>query len=118
MGDTIEDYFGGGENFGVDIQYDNGGLDLDTAERLVSAESKLQDEFYLMYGDNYVEIDIREAYLKMKQTNTKLCMTIQPKSPGNIIVRGSWGEYKQQRDKDLKWVEVGYMYVKNHLSKV
>ena len=73
---------GDGKNLGVEIEIDYGRPELDTAERLRKAAARLEEEFYLLYGDNYVEIDIRESHQMVNKTGADLCTVIQPKKPG------------------------------------
>ena len=112
LGEKIEDCLGDGKNLGVEIEIDYGRPELDTAERLRKAAARLEEEFYLLYGDNYVEIDIRESHQMVNRTGADLCTVIQPKKPGNISVNGDMGIYRENRDENLNWVEVGYMYAK------
>ena len=112
LGEKIEGYFEDGKKLGVNIQYDHGAEELDTAERLRKASEKIEENFYLLYGDNYVEVDINTVRQKMGISKTDLCMVIQPKKPGNVDVIGDIGIYHDQRGEANEWVEVGYMSIK------
>jgi len=58
LGELVQEFFGDGERFGVRISYSfDGEKLLGTGGALKKAESFLQDEFFLMYGDSYLLYD-------------------------------------------------------------
>jgi NDP-sugar pyrophosphorylase family protein len=58
----IQDHFGDGGKFGVELRYSLEEKDLlGTAGAVKQAESLLQDEFFLIYGDSYLRMDYRRA---------------------------------------------------------
>jgi len=56
---TIEDYFGDGENFGVNIEYAISNKPLATAGQLKTAEEFIDDTFVCMYGDSIFDFSLR-----------------------------------------------------------
>lgn len=63
LGELIEEYFGSGKDFGVNIEYSHDGKTLlGTGGALKKALPLLGDEFFVMYGDSYLEADYREIY--------------------------------------------------------
>jgi len=58
LGEKIEQYFGDGSKFEVNIQYSyDGDRLLGTGGALKKALSKLSDIFLVMYGDSYLDLD-------------------------------------------------------------
>ncbi|MCL2630543.1 MAG: nucleotidyltransferase family protein [Firmicutes bacterium] len=61
MADKIIDYFGNGENFGVNLTYFVENEPLGTAGSVKGCESYLSDTFIVISGDSYTEIDLTNA---------------------------------------------------------
>lgn len=60
--DCIEDYFKDGFKWQIDIQYSYDGLEqLGTGGALKNAEGKLEENFLLIYGDSFMDIDYQET---------------------------------------------------------
>ncbi|MDO8623499.1 MAG: HAD-IIIA family hydrolase [archaeon] len=51
--EKIIDYFGDGSKFGVRMNYSVGDVSFETGKRIKHAQSILDDNFLLIYGDNY-----------------------------------------------------------------
>jgi NDP-sugar pyrophosphorylase family protein len=61
LGHIIEDYFGDGNAFGLDISYSQESRPLGTAGAIKNAESLItSDPFFLMNGDTYWKINFEE----------------------------------------------------------
>jgi len=65
---TIEDYFEGGEKFGVNIEYAISNKPLATAGQLKTAEEFIDDTFVCIYGDSIFDFSLRNM---IKQHNAK-----------------------------------------------
>ena len=57
--ESIEDYFGDGEKFGVNIEYAISKKQLATAGQLKTAEKFIDDDFVCMYGDSIFNFSLR-----------------------------------------------------------
>jgi mannose-1-phosphate guanylyltransferase / phosphomannomutase len=57
LGHKIQDYFGGGEKFGVQIQCIQEEAPLGTAGCLTALKGKIQEDFLLLYGDVILDMD-------------------------------------------------------------
>lgn len=55
--DIIMSYVGNGEKYGVNIIYDVTPINYDTLQRIYSAKDLIDEEFLLMYADNYCPIN-------------------------------------------------------------
>jgi NDP-sugar pyrophosphorylase family protein len=97
----IEEYFGDGNKFGVNIQYSNDGdTPLGPIGAVKNAEPLLEDTFFIMYGDSYLSVDFQKAYSFFNQ-NDKLGLMVVYKNnnrydKSNIVTKDnmvvSYGE--------------------------
>ena len=63
LSEKIEEYFGDGSKFGVNIKYSyDGDKLLGPIGAVKSAEPLLDDVFFIMYGDSYLSVDFQKAY--------------------------------------------------------
>ena len=61
LGGQIKDYFGNGKNWGVRLSYSKEKENLlGAGGALKKAESLVEDEFFVMYGDSYLILDYQE----------------------------------------------------------
>lgn len=68
--EIIKDYFRDGSNFGVNIQYSEEDVLLGTSGAVKKLEKHLQDDdFIVVYGDNYSEINLTEMISFHKKYN-------------------------------------------------
>ncbi len=78
--DMIEEYFGDGSDFGVTISYCYDGEELlGTGGAVRRAYDKLEDDFILMYGDSFMDINFSELLLRYengKKQGAKALMTL------------------------------------------
>ena len=63
---TIEDYFGDGTKFGVNIEYAISNKPLATAGQLKTAERFIKDSFVCMYGDSIFNFSLRNMIKQHK----------------------------------------------------
>ncbi len=72
-GDIIEEYFGNGEKWGVNICYLREKKPLGTSGALKEAEGLLHDDFFVFYGDIIMDIDLElliQCHSKRKPLST------------------------------------------------
>ena len=63
LAQQIEDYFGDGSAFGVNLSYsDEGERALGTAGALKLAEPLLAEQFFVLFGDSYLMLDYRAIW--------------------------------------------------------
>ena len=112
LGEQIQEYFGQGSKWGLDVQYSNGPAEWDTGRRLHEAKSLLQDNFILMYSDNFVQVNLKKLAAFHGRSKTLLSFVVQPKLNANISLGegGTVTAYDKTRSsKDLNFVELGFM---------
>lgn len=113
--EVIEDYFGNGLNFGINIKYSRGPVEWLTAKRLWEARDLIDDDFLLMYADNYVPFNLKKSILFHLDKKKILSFIVFSKPLNNNLRMDSNNNivhYDETRQADdLKYVELGYMIV-------
>jgi len=115
LGDRIEDYFGDGKRLGIEIKYSREKELLGTAGALKLAGDLLEEEFLLLYGDSYLDIDYSSFIKFFESQKASGCVVIYDNAMGdagvknNIAIEGDL-IIKYDKSKDdtcLKYVEAG-----------
>lgn len=70
--DRVSDYFKDGSEFGISITYSVESKPLGTAGALKNAEKLLEDEFLLLNGDTFSEIDYHK-FIRFSKSHNKIC---------------------------------------------
>ena len=124
MPEVIMDYFGDGKRFVINIKYHVTSVDNETALRLMMAENELQDEFLLMYCDNYCPIDFEGLCREYDQNNALVQISAYNNMDGyttnNLIVtsNGLVEVYDKKRlTPNLQGVDIGYAIVNKKVMK-
>ncbi len=113
MGDQIEQYFGDGIRYGVNIKYSFEEKLLGTAGALKKAEALLNDTFFTMYGDSYLFLDFSAAMHYFKSQNKLALMTVYKNydryDRSNTVIEGNLVKKfsKKERTKDMVYIEYG-----------
>jgi histidinol-phosphate phosphatase family protein len=113
LAEKIEEYFKDGSEWGWKIQYSQGPAEWDTGKRVWEAKEKLDDQFLLLYSDNFVPFPMEKVLALHKKNDLALTFMISQKSPGNITLdkAGTVQKYDSNRSVELEYVEIGYMIV-------
>ena len=61
LGKMIQEYFGDGSEWGMDVVYATSPHPLGTAGQLKAAEAKIRGRFVCLYGDALLEFNLRDA---------------------------------------------------------
>jgi NDP-sugar pyrophosphorylase family protein len=75
-GDMIADHFGDGSNFGVKISYSHEDTLLGTGGALRNAANMLQDRFFVLYGDAYLDVNYIEIADYFKRMRYPALLTV------------------------------------------
>ena len=116
--DKIIDYFGDGDSLSVNIQYCVTPVEYDTGKRLMSAFELLQNEFILLYCDNYCPIDYKAGKKQFKNSDNIIQITAYKNRDGytknNIKCLDDKVEKydKNRKEEDLNAVDIGYAFIK------
>lgn len=99
LSEKIEECFGDGSKFGVNIKYSHDGeKPLGPIGAVKNAEPLLDDKFFIMYGDSYLTVDFQKAYSFFNKNN-KL---------GLMIVYKNKDKYDKSNIKIKDNMVVGY----------
>ncbi|MDO8558863.1 MAG: HAD-IIIA family hydrolase [bacterium] len=78
LSEVIEKYFKNGQDFGVRINYSKEENPLGTAGGLKEIESQLKNDFFLLYGDVMVDLDIAELISFHKSKKSACTLVLHP----------------------------------------
>lgn len=123
LGEKIEAYFGDGNRLGIVIKYSYEKELLGTAGALKLAENILEEEFLVLYGDSYLDIDYRAFIAFFAKRKTIGSIVIYDNAMGNSDVKsnisvktGFITRYdKNAEDPSLNYVEAGASIFKREL---
>jgi histidinol-phosphate phosphatase family protein len=112
LGHLIASEFGDGSHLGLQITYQHGPEEWETALRLQNARALVRDHFLLLYGDNYANFQsckLEEVFLRFGRMG---CLTVSPRqSRVNVAfdASGAVTVYDSSRTAaGLNGVEIGY----------
>lgn len=121
LGEKIEEYFGNGEKFGVNIKYsytpflNEQGEENESGLRLKNAENMLQDKFLLLYCDNYWPLNLRQLSNFYEKQNVLAQVVVYTNkdemTKNNILVdyKDRVVKYdKSRHDEFLNGVDIGF----------
>jgi len=117
LGEKIENYFGNGKKWGMDIKYSfekEKGL-LGTGGALKNAEPLLENEFIVLYGDTFLNInyqDLISYFYKQDKLGIMAAFTNQPKTMLNNIEVNNKNEiinYDKKKEEKANCVDAGVL---------
>ncbi len=122
--EKVTEYVGDGSKFGLKVEYSIGKLDEGTATRLKNAEHMLDDEFLLMYCDNYIRLNLG-AYMDFHKAGGALATVIVYSNKfgvtkNNVLVGpdGLVSKYDKSRTTPgLTGVELGFFLTKKEIAR-
>ena len=116
-GEMIQNYFGDGSRWGIRIDYSYDGEKLlGTGGALVRALPFLEDDFLLIYGDSFMDVDYFEIvvrYHQAKDAGKKALMTVMRNrnrlDASNVIcIDGEILLYdKARKDSQMEYIDYG-----------
>ncbi len=124
LAEKIEDHFGDGSRFGVEIVYSRGDVDWETGKRITEALPLIEDEFLLCYGDNYVPFDLAEMEKQFRESGKLGMLTVYANQDNytKSNVRVENGEivlYDKKREaENLQGVEIGFSLFKKEVMQI
>ncbi len=78
LSDAIIQHFGDGKDFGVSITYHNENEPLGTAGGLKDLEGNLGEDFFLLYGDVMINMDLNRLVLYHKEKGSECTIVVHP----------------------------------------
>ncbi len=77
LGEQIVDYAGNGAQYGISIDYSfDGDVLLGTGGAIINAFDKLPENFFVMYGDSYLNIDFQSVNKYFESRKNPALMTV------------------------------------------
>lgn len=123
-GEQIKEYLGNGKKFGVKIRYSQEKNKLlGTGGALKNAESLLEGNFLVMWGDSYLPFDFQGAIKFFKEFNKLGLMTVYKNcnkyEPSNVEVEGNLVKVysKKRKTKKMKYIDYGVSIFKKEALK-
>jgi mannose-1-phosphate guanylyltransferase len=104
LGRIIEQYFGDGDAFGVNIEYARSDRPMGHAGQLKSAQSLLSETFVCLYGDAILEFDLKKLlafHRKKSSFLTMALMSYETKMKYGVIETGPQGRVSKWREKPV-----------------
>ncbi len=116
--EKVTEYLGDGSRYGAKITYCITPVEYDTQFRLKAAEDDLQDEFLMMYCDNYCPVNFERLVRAYEESGAWIQFTAYANLDGytknnlKIAEDGQVLAYDKKRmQPDLQGVDIGYAIV-------
>ena len=120
--EVVQDYFGDGKKWGMEIEYSVTAVEDKTGRRLKLAESKLDDIFFLLYCDNYWPMSMEKMWRRFLETKVPMMVTVYSnkdnytKSVLKVDETGFVSVYdKTRKTPDLQGTEISYAILRKEL---
>ena len=124
-GDVIRTHFDDGARWGLTIRYSASAVDDLTGRRLLVAEPLLDEEFLLLYCDNYWPIDVRRHVRRFRQSAARAMVTVYANEDSltrdNVAVDAEGRVRMLDRTRSqpgLGGVEIGYAMLGRSLLRL
>ncbi len=113
LGEKIEEYFNSGKSLGITIRYAKEEKPLGTGGALKNAEKFLEDEFVVVYGDSFLDMNYENLIADFYKSK-KMGMTVVFKNNPKIVLnnievadRGEVLNYDKKNEGRSNYVEAG-----------
>jgi MurNAc alpha-1-phosphate uridylyltransferase len=112
LGHQIQDHFGDGSRFGVNLVYSHEEKPVGTAGALRLARDKLQGTFFTIYGDSYLSLDFAAILKHFDSQNRLALMTVYENADlydrSNTVVKGQLVEKYSKKERTPGMVYIDY----------
>lgn len=115
--EVIQDYFGDGSSFGLDITYSITAEENDTGRRIYLARQQIEERFLLAYCDNYWPMQWEKMWKHFEQTKARAQITVYSNQDNytrhNIRLKDGLVDCydKNRTASDLEGVEIGFSII-------
>lgn len=86
LGGQIKSYFGDGSYLGLNVEYSMEQVEAGTGGGLILARPHLEQEFFIVNGDTYLDFDYRDMYREFRMSNKILMMAVCRAEDANCIL--------------------------------
>lgn len=114
LGEQVEEVVGDGSAFGLGVRYSaDGGILLGTGGALVRALPLLGEEFFVLYGDSFLPVDLQEIEQAYRQSGKPALMTVLRNENAwdrsNVAFdHGTLREYNKHAPRpDMQYIDYG-----------
>ena len=111
---AIEEYFSDGTELGLNIKYSHDGeKQLGPIGAVKKAEKILQNDFFIMYGDSYLDVDYQKVIEFYKQNRKPSCMVVYKNKDqydkSNMIVENNMvvGYGSSSENNKVEYIDYG-----------
>lgn len=125
MPDKIIDYLGDGSQYNMYIEYDISPVEYETGMRLKQAVNKIQNNFLLMYCDNYCPVDFIQLCNDFRQHGAMIELSAYENMDGytksnlRLTKDGKVEVYDKKRViSDLAGVDIGYAIINKQVLEM
>ena len=124
LGKVIENYFGDGSKFGVSISYSREQSPLGTGGALKNAKCKLKEEFLLLNGDTFLQLDFAKFISFFNKQDgigiTAVYNNVENIAPNNILLDNSnlILSYDKQNPERMSHVDAGVSILKKRFLEL
>lgn len=124
LGEQIKNYFKNGEKLGINILYSGGKIPLGTGDALKGAKDILKDEFLLLNGDTFLDIDYQDLisyFHKQQKLATIVVFENQPKIMVNNVEIDSKNKvlsYDKRKEGGANCVDSGVQVYKKDIFEL
>ena len=122
LADVIVDYFKDGKDFGISIKYSISDQEDLTGERLIKSKKLLNDNFILLYCDNYWPLNLDKMTELFYSTNSDAMITVYNNkdnySKNNLLIDNNnlIVEYDKTRSlENLNGLDIGFILMKKNV---
>jgi NDP-sugar pyrophosphorylase family protein len=113
LSEQIEKYFGDGKSFGVNISYSyDKEKPLGPIGAVKNAESMLDNEFFIIYGDSYLSVDFQDVIEYFKKYDYPALMVVYKNNDkfdkSNLIIKDNLVVGYGEKDKSKEMIYIDY----------
>lgn len=120
--EKVTEYFGNGDKWGINIEYSITDVENDTGLRISLAKDKIDQEFLLMYCDNYWPMKFTLLWEKYQKANVPALVTVYLNKDGytKSNIRLDENDFievydKSRQEKNLQGVDIGFFILKKEV---
>jgi NDP-sugar pyrophosphorylase family protein len=131
LGEKIEEYFGDGKSRGWNLSYSYDASPLGTGGALKNAEHKLEDDFAVLNGDTFLQIDYAALWRAFRESHSSAFIVAYEKSgnapanllanklPNNLAVApdGRVTAYRKRDSHGLTHIDAGVLILRKEVLK-
>ncbi|WFN36791.1 NTP transferase domain-containing protein [Methanomicrobium antiquum] len=122
LGESVEAHVGDGSQFGINVRYSYDGEKLlGTGGALKKAGKLLPDDFVILYGDSYLDIDIEQIIQHYYEEELPVLMTVYKNNDAfdksNIVLKDSRvvRYEKNVSDPEMIYIDYGLIVIRKEI---